>query len=128
MDEDAIERMIAAIGEGLTLGHAAAVAQCWDVPALVLGDDGAHAVASLSEVESFFATSIPFYRERGVVATRGELLRAEPISENIAAIDVRWPGFDAAGVEISSETSHYLVSHGADGAYRVRVAMSRLTA
>jgi hypothetical protein len=47
------------------------------------------------------------------------------LSNRIATVDVRWPGFDEHGTEISTETSHYVMRIDDDGEARICVAMSR---
>lgn len=125
MDRTAIGRLIDGIGTALSASDAEAVARYWEAPALVLGDGGSHAIGDIAEVTAFFAMSIPAYQKQGVITARGRLLHAEALSDTLAAIDVIWPGYDAEGREVMSETSHYLVSVGEDGEYRVRVALSR---
>lgn len=59
---------------------------------------------------------------QGLVTTRPEFERAEGLTERLAAVDVRWPNFDEAGVERSSERSHYILWLGKTG---IRVALTR---
>jgi hypothetical protein len=47
------------------------------------------------------------------------------LSETLAAVDVRWPAFDASGQEKSSERSHYILRLGTDGQAYIRVALTR---
>lgn len=62
---------------------------------------------------------------RGLVATRPEIQRTEVLSDTLVAVEVRWPSFDAAGAERSSERSHYILQLGKDGQLRIRVALTR---
>jgi hypothetical protein len=55
---------------------------------------------------------------------RAEILRFDPMSDDIAAVDVRWPGFDKDGAEVYTETSHYVIQ-STDGNPLIRVALSR---
>jgi hypothetical protein len=104
--EPAIRRALERVGNALSARDARSVAQAWQLPGLVLSDTASRAVADADEIEAFFAQAIAWYRSQGIVATRPEIQSVEPLSDRLAAVDVRWPGFDAAGVEISSETSH----------------------
>ena len=121
---EGVQRFLETLGSALTRGDAAAVARCWDVPALVLADQGATAVADLAAVERFFARADEHYRSRGLVSTRPLILQFEPLGDRLASVLVRWPAFDAAGVEKSSERSHYLLRLGDDDQPRIRVSTS----
>ena len=119
---DAVQRFLETLGGALTRGDAAAVARCWEVPALVLADQGAIMVGDLAEVERFFARADEHYRARGLVSTRPLILQFEPLGDRLASVLVRWPAFDASGAEKSSERSHYLLRLGDDGQPRIRVS------
>jgi hypothetical protein len=125
MNDDQIQRFLERLGHAMSVGDLAEVAQCWDVPALVLTDDSAIAISDSAELKPFFARAAEGYRSQGLVATRPELERVEPLTARLTAVDVRWPTFNAAGAEQSSERSHYIVWHGDDGQPRIRVALTR---
>src|SRR5688500_4897969 len=125
IDRDAILSTLVQMGEALSAGDAARVSAFWDVPGLVLADEGSRAVAAREEVEAFFRASIAVYREQGTPVAKPELVRVEAISERLFAVDVDWLGIDADGVEKSREASHYILRFGDDGVPRVHVAMSR---
>ena len=125
VDPAAIIRTLEEIGVALSTGDAASVASFWDVPAIVLADEGARAVASRVEVEAFFAASIEWYRRRGTPSAHPILDRVDPISDRVAAVDVRWMGDGEDGDERSVESSHYLMRTGDDGVPRVQAALSR---
>jgi hypothetical protein len=126
LDVDAaVQRLLDRLGDALTRGDATQAAACWQVPALVLSDEGSLAIDDIAAIVAFFESSIPWYREQGVVTVRPDLLHVDPLSGRLAAVDVRWPGFDAEGGEVWSETSHYVLSLEDDGDYRVRVALTR---
>jgi len=125
VDIDAIQRLIDGVAKSLNESDAAGAARWWEVPALALGDEGAAPVASIDDVTGFFAANIPWYHDQGIVSVSGELLRAEPITPRIVAVDIRWPGFDAAGQEVWTETSHYILSMSDEGEFRVRFAATK---
>jgi hypothetical protein len=126
IDQESIDRTLGDIASALTAGDAARIAELWDVPALVLADQGARAVATRAEVEAFFRASIAWYREQGTPTALPTRERWERISERVAAVDVTWRAIGASGEEKSSESSHYLMRLGDDGVARVQVAMSRV--
>jgi arylformamidase len=128
VDPAAIIRTLEEIGVALSTGDAASVASFWDVPAIVLADEGARAVASRAEVEAFFEASIDWYRKRGTPSAHPILDRVDPVSDRVAAVDVRWIGYGEDGEERSVESSHYLMRTGDDGVPRVQAALSRAAA
>jgi hypothetical protein len=125
MNEEQIRRCLDRIGQALSAGDLRGIADCWEVPALVLSDEGAITITEASEIESFFTRAVEWYRSQGLMATRPELERVEPLSEKLTAVDVRWPTFDAAGTEKASERSHYILRLGEDGQQRIQVALTR---
>jgi hypothetical protein len=125
MTEDQIRGMLDRLGHALSSGDPKAVASCWQVPALVLSDEGVEAVATMEEIVRFFAGAIEWYHSRGLSATRPEVDRIDRVSEKLSAVDVRWRAFDAAGKEHASEHSHYILRLGDDGQPRIRVALTR---
>jgi hypothetical protein len=131
VNDDAIQRTLERLGEALSTGDAQGAARCWDVPGLVLSDDGVRAIAERSEIEQFFTQAIAWYRSQGVMTTRPMIERIEALSAKLAAVDVRWPGFDAAGHETDhekgSERSHYILRIADDGEARIQVALTRTT-
>jgi hypothetical protein len=125
MRDDVIRTFLERYGEAIGAGDVAAIARCWEVPALVLADQGAIAVNAASEIEAFFRQAREAYAAQGLVATRPQLERVEALGDRLAAVDVRWPAFDEAGTEPASERSHYILWLGDDGEPRIRVALTR---
>jgi hypothetical protein len=119
-----VEHSLVALGEALSRGDARAVAECWDVPALVLTDEGSVAVGSREQVAGFFKEAIADYRRRGIVSTRPLVRRIAPLTDKLVAVDVHWPAFDTHGDQREIELSHYVLGRGDDGRYRVRMAIT----
>src|SRR5688572_30266021 len=71
--QDCLDRLAVA----LTTGDSRAVATLWQTPALVLGDQADHAVASRQEVEAFFGNAKTQYNARGITDTRGDIQRLD---------------------------------------------------
>jgi hypothetical protein len=122
---DKISRLLERYGAALSSGDIQVVVDCWAMPALVLADQGAIAVTEAAQVEAFFGQAVEAYRAQGLISTRPELERVEMLTERLAAVDVRWPSFDASGEEQASERSHYIVHLGDDGEVRLRVTLTR---
>ena len=125
MQTDQISQLLEQLGQALSAGDLHKASTYWRVPTLVLSDDGATAVSDTREIEEFFSQAADWYHLQGIVSTRPEIERVDMLSEKLAAVDVRWPSFDASGKEKSSERSHYIVQLAEDGQVRIRVALAR---
>jgi len=125
MQTDQIGRLLEQLGQALSAGDLRKASACWGVPALVLSEDAALAVSGATEIEEFFSQAAEWYHLQGLVSTRPEIERVDILSEKLAAVDVRWPSFDASGKEKSSERSHYIVQLAEDGQAYIRVALAR---
>ena len=123
-----MSRALSSIGDALSSGDAPAIATLWDVPGLVLADEGTKAIAARDEVAQFFAQAIRWYRDRGTPVARSEPPRVEWISDRLAAVSVDWLGLDSNGIEQTRESSFYIMRLGDDGVARIQVAMSRVAA
>jgi hypothetical protein len=125
MNEDQVRRFLDRYGQAISEANLAGIARCWDVPALVLSDQGAIAVSSRDEVERFFGQAQESYRSQGLVATQPALEQVEALSEKLTSVHVRWSTLDRAGVEKASERSSYILRLGDDGEPRIQVALTR---
>ena len=125
MRKDQIDQLLEQLGQALSAGDLRKVSNYWEVPALVLSDEGAIAVSDPNEIERFFVQAYEWYRARGIASTRPEIERVDMLSERLASVDVRWPSFDTSGIEKSSDRSHYIVQLGTDEQARIRVALTR---
>src|SRR5262245_45909834 len=125
IDEREIRKLLEALGNALTAGDLDAVSKCWDIPAILLADQGSVVISSASQIRRSFSHAVQWYRSQGVVSTKPEIQKLEQLSEALFAVDVRWPAFDSAGAEKSSERSHYIVKLAADQEPRICVALSR---
>jgi hypothetical protein len=125
MNETQIRQFLERYGTTLSAGDLPGISNSWEVPALVLSDEGAILVADKREIEKFFAQAMESYRSRGLMSTKPEIERVEQLSEKLASVDVRWLAFDASGKEKSSERSYYLLQRGQDGQMYIRVALTR---
>jgi hypothetical protein len=124
-DDHLVHDALARIGSALSAADATAVAALWDVPGLVLADQGARPIASREEVRAFFEASIRSYREKGTPTAIPEIDDIVWVTDRIAAVRVDWIGADAGGAARTRESSFYLMRVGDDGVARIQVAMSR---
>jgi hypothetical protein len=97
MNEDQIKSMLERLGAALSAGDLPTVSSCWELPALVLSDEGALAVTEARQIEEFFGTAFELYHKQGMASTRAELLQIDRMTDRLAVVDVRWPAFDASG-------------------------------
>jgi hypothetical protein len=123
--EGHIQVFLERYGRALSDGDLPGISACWEVPALVLSDQGVVGVSAAAEIEEFFGQAVAWYRSQGLVSTRPLIERLEPMGEKVASVDVRWSALDAAGEERSSERSRYITLLGDDGEPRIRVALPR---
>jgi hypothetical protein len=121
--DTSIQDFLDRFARALTAGDGAAVARLWQVPALVIGDDMVKAIASADEVAAFFGGAKDEYNQRGIVDTRGEIVRLTWPTDRIAIVSVRWPYFDAHGKELGDETSTYTLRRDDAGALRLCAAV-----
>jgi hypothetical protein len=125
INEDQIRKLLERYGRGMSEDDLAEIAGCWELPALALYDEGPILIANSAELERFFTRIIVSYRSQGFLATRPEIERTEELTARIVTADVRWPSFDEAGVERSSERTHYVLWLGDDGQLYIKVGIPR---
>lgn len=120
-----IEQFLARYAEALGRGDTAALAQMWEIPALVLADGGSVAVSSRDQVEEFFSTAPDQYHAMGLHGVAAEAVAIEQLSDQLCSADVRWVGLDEQGRPTSyRELSSYVLRRDPTGTVRVQVAMS----
>ena len=124
--EGEIRKFLEALGNALTAGDLDMVSKCWDIPAILLSDQGSVMINSAAQIRRSFSHAVQWYRSQGLISTKPEIQKLEQLTEALCAVDVRWPAFDAAGVEKSSERSHYIIRVAADQEPRICVALSRM--
>ena len=120
---DEVQQLLDDLAAALTAGDGARAANAWDVPALVLGDQQVHAVATRQEVASFFGGAREQYNQRGITDTRAEILDLRWPTDRMAIAVVRWPYLDTQGREKGTETSTYVLRRDERGALKLRVAV-----
>jgi hypothetical protein len=121
--EAEVQGLLDRMARALTSGDGRAAAQLWDTPALVLSDQGVHAVASNAEVQQFFGGAKEQYNQLGIVDTRPEIQRLTWPTQRLAIVEVRWPWLDAHGRESGSETSTYTFRRDDSGQLKLRAVV-----
>ena len=122
-DEAELQELLERVARAVTSGDAKAAARMWEAPALVMSDQGVHAVATSAEVEKFFEGSKQQYNQLGIVDTRPEIRRLTWPTERMAIVEVRWPWLDKRGQEAGSETSTYTLRRDDSGQLKLRAAV-----
>jgi len=123
--EEEVRHYLDLYARALTTGDARAIAAMWALPALVLGDYGAHGISNLRQVETLFAGTKEHYAARGIVDTRPDIQSIEWLTHRIVVADVRWPLLDANHRERGAEHSTYTLERDNAGALKMRVAVMR---
>ena len=119
-DDQPIRDLLQRFARAFTTGDGKGAAACWEVPALVISDEGSKAVGTLGEVEAFFGGAQAQYNAQGVTGTRPDVDCIEWFTDRIASVEVTWPYLDAQGREVGkSESSAYVVRMGDDGQARI---------
>jgi hypothetical protein len=125
--DDELRAFFEDYGRALSRCDLAAIAGAWEIPALVLADQGSIAVESGQQIEAFFSAAIQQYRDQGILSTTPEIARLEWLSELVAEVRVRWVRW-AAEERRGAELSQYLVRLDGVGQPRIRVALMLPTA
>lgn len=119
-----IEHFFLLYGMALDQGRASLVSECWETSAFVMSDDCAKAVTSTSELETYFAAAIDWYRSQGLVRLRPYLEKVESLGERLFSVDVTWHASDAHGIERSAERTRYTLRLDAEDQLRIRVSVA----
>jgi len=122
--EERVLLFLERLGKALTDGNIHAFATYWEIPALILSDQGDRPITDRNELEAYFAHAVEWYRARGLVFTEPDLQRVEQLSDRLVAIDVQWRAFNAEDVEQVGERWHFILRFEADGDPLIRVAIT----
>jgi hypothetical protein len=122
-DNAAIRALLARLAHALMSGDGDAAAAEWASPALVLGDEMALTVGSITDVRDVFGGAKAQYNARGIAGTRPDILRLEWLTHGLAIVEVRWPYLAPDGDEVGEETSTYVIRREPDGHLAIRAAI-----
>ena len=120
---DEIQQLLNRMARGVVSGDGRTVAEMWEVPALVVGDDNVMCVSRTEEFEAFFGGAKAQYNAQGITDTRPEIVRIEWATKRLATVQVRWPYLDANGKIRGSESSTYVMRRNDRGELKLRVAV-----
>jgi len=124
LQKDDIGEMLGRLGKAVSSGDLAGISACYAFPALLMIGENSTVLEKAEQLEDMFAKGRDWYTSRGILETRADLESIDEMTDTIAAINVRWPGFDKTGIETYTETSHYILQ-ASNGKPLIRVAMTR---
>lgn len=122
-DDLGVQAFLDSFAEALTAGDGEAIAQMWETPAFVLGEDMVRVVTAAEEVAEFFGGAREQYREIGITDTKAQIVRLDEITDHIVMVRVRWPYLDKDENEMGAETSTYTLAREKKGDWKLRVAV-----
>lgn len=122
-DED-VHEFVDDYGAALVGGDGDAIADFWDVPAVVVGKEGVIAVDDHSEVAGFFAGAAAQYKAHGIEGTDGEVVVVTRVGDRIVEVEVRWAMLDAKGKERGAERATYTLRKDDSGQLRIRMVVT----
>jgi len=124
LNRDLIGKLLDRLGKAVSSGDLKTVSASYVYPAMFLIDEKCIVFEKPSDVEDVFGLGRAWYVDQGIVETRSEILTLDLMTDTLASVDVRWPGFDRDGKEVYTETSHYVLQVS-EGRPLIRVAYSR---
>jgi ketosteroid isomerase-like protein len=101
--------------EALAAGDLPAIAACYALPALVVGDANTIPVTEAAQVEAAFAGAADAYRAQGMVSIRPELRAVDPLTATLTLVDVGWAYLDEDGAARQHTSYRYLLRRSAAG-------------
>ncbi|CAN5454600.1 hypothetical protein BH10ACT3_BH10ACT3_18600 [soil metagenome] len=121
-----VEKFLVAYGDALSAVDGPTIASMYEIPGMVISDQGSVAISSPEQVAEFFTAAAAQYTDAGIAGTRPEYVSIEQLSEQICSADVRWIGVDAEGKATRyKEFASYLLRRSEDGTVRIQVAVIR---
>src|SRR5262245_27056365 len=123
-----IASFLARYTDALTRGDLPAIAACYALPALVVGDAATIPVAEPAQIEAAFAGAAEAYRAKGIVGLRPEVRAVDRLTGALTMIDVRWAYLDDAGATRQHTSYRYLLRRADSGQLAIQVVIDTTTA
>lgn len=120
-----VQALLDKVARAIVSGDGAAMAQLWELPAFVLGDDAAELLADADKVAALFGSGRQQYNARGITGTRADIQDLEKVGERMVIATVRWPYLDATGKQVGAEKSDYTLRRDDRGDLKIRFVMYR---
>jgi hypothetical protein len=112
-------KFLAEFAEALSDGDGGAIAEMFEIPALVVGDGMLEALTAKNRIEEFFGGAKEQYEQRGIAEAHADVVHEEHPTDKIAIVQVRWPYLDKDGDEIGAESSTYTLRRDDEGDYKI---------
>jgi hypothetical protein len=107
--------------DALVSGDLPGIAECYALPALVVGDAATIPVADPAQVEAAFGGAADAYRAQGLVGLRPEVRAIDPLTG--ALVDVGWAYLDTAGRQRQHTSYRYLLRRADTGRLGIQVVI-----
>ncbi len=120
-----VQEFLDGLSRSLIAGDGDAIADMYEVPALIISEDGVQAFGSSAEVAKFFGLAKAQYGAQGIVDTRADLIDLERIGKRLLVATVRWPQLDTNHREVAAESSDYTLRRDDTGRLRIRSVLMR---
>ena len=108
---DYLDRYVAT----LTGFDAAAAADLWAIPGMIVDDRFAGVLESREAMIQGLEQSYPLYRRLGLSSVGYELLERQRLTDAITLVRVRWIFYDAGGNELTDSNAHYILRREDEG-------------
>lgn len=120
-----VQELLDEMARALIVGDGEAVAALYEVPALIISDEGVMTIVSTDQIAQFFGAAKAQYNAQGIVGTRADLIDLERIGKRIVVATVRWPHLDSNHHEVAAESSDYTLRRDDKGRLRIRSVLMR---
>lgn len=109
----------------LATGNAAAAAELWDVPALILSDDHAHGPLSLDRLAEMLSDVLKLHDAEPPAAANvcPPGIRIERLhwhGRRVVAVEARWPRLERGGLLQGTSAATFIVRYDEHGQPRIR--------
>jgi ketosteroid isomerase-like protein len=109
--------------DALISGDLPAIAGCYALPALVVGDAATIPVSEPAQVEAAFGGAADAYRAQGLVGLRPEVRSVDPLTATLTLVDVGWAYLDEAGRQRQHTSYRYLLRQTDAGQLGIQVVI-----
>ncbi|MDB4961475.1 MAG: hypothetical protein JWP01_1474 [Myxococcales bacterium] len=120
-----VQDFLTTFAKALAASDGEAIAALFEIPALVIAEDGVIALTATEQAAEFFIAAARQNQARGVVSTRADVIDLEKIGDKIMVATVRWPHLNADLHETAAEESDYTLRRDHTGALKIRSVLVR---
>lgn len=125
--KDKIIEFIESYGHTLSAGDIQELEKFWEVPGVVVCDEGVRTLADTNALRRMDARSLDcIHRSEELTSATPEVEGTEIMSDKLIAITVCWTAPDASGNKQTKRHMRYLLKQGMDGNLRIRAAAKKV--